>query len=39
MVLWGAVYFTTKALFEAANRSAAIGLGEGRDPRWGGKGE
>ena len=36
MVLWGAVYFLTKAQLEAANRSAAIRLNEGEDPRWGG---
>jgi hypothetical protein len=38
MVLWGAVYFLIKAVLEAANRRAAVALGEGRDPRWGGDG-
>jgi hypothetical protein len=38
MVLWGAFYFLCRALFEAFNRAAAMDLGVGRDPRWGGKG-
>ena len=38
MVLWGAFYFFTKALLESLNRGAAIALGDGRDPRWGGPG-
>jgi hypothetical protein len=39
MVLWGAFYFLFRALFEAFNRAAAVSLGDGRDPQWGGKGD
>jgi len=36
MIFWGAAYFALRAFFEALNYHAAVSLGEGRDPRWGG---
>jgi hypothetical protein len=36
MIFWGAAYFALRAFFEALNYHAAVSLGEGQDPRWGG---